>query len=231
MVWKSLDAWWLDELSTDPAYAEEIEPLVLELLQPRSGDIYLDLGCGEGRLMTAMKNVGAIVVGCDLNPRLLKLARRRGSVVQANLPDLSWARSRSFNGAFVGLVLEHLEDESAFFRHVARAVRRGGVLALVINHPVWTSPESSPIEDVGGETLWRPGTYFQRGYTDEPAGRARVRFYHRTLAELLNAAADAGWDLRHVVEAGVSPEQVKRFPDYAGQEHIPRVLGVRWSRR
>jgi SAM-dependent methyltransferase len=173
----------------------------------------------------------ARVVGCDLNPSLLKLARRRGSVVRTRLPDLSWARPNSFDGALVGLVLEHLEDEASFFRQVAQAVKRRGTLALVINHPIWTAPDSSPIEDSAGETLWRPGTYFKRGYSDEPAGQSRVRFYHRTLAELLNAASDAGWDLRQVIECGVSNEQIARVPDYAGQEHIPRILGVRWSKR
>ena len=28
-----------------------------------------------------------------------------------------------------------------------------------------------------------------------------------------------------------SPEQVKRVPDLEGQEHIPRILGLRWTRR
>jgi hypothetical protein len=101
----------------------------------------------------------------------------------------------------------------------------------VINHPIWTAPKSSPIEDAAGETLWRPGIYFRRGYSDEPAGKSKVRFYHRTTAQLLNAAAEAGWHLEHLVEKGISAEQVARVPDYAGQEHIPRVLGVRWSKR
>jgi hypothetical protein len=131
----------------------------------------------------------------------------------------------------VSLVLEHLEDEAGFFQQAARAIKRRGILAMVINHPIWTSPESSPIEDSRGETLWRPGTYFNRGHSDEPAGTSKVRFYHRTMAELLNAASDAGWDLRQLSESGISSDQIARVPDYAGQEHIPRILGVRWSKR
>lgn len=229
--WPHLGSWWLNELTDDPAYEQEVYPLLLELLSPEAGSLLLDVGCGDGRLMARLTSMGARVVGCDVNRQLLRQARSTGPVVATRLPSLSWARGEMFDGASVGLVLEHVADETEFFLQVARAVRPGGILALVINHPVWTAPESSPMEDASGETLWRPGTYFGRGYSDEPAGHQTVRFYHRTLAELLNAASDAGWDLVRLEERGISRLQVERYPDYAGQEHIPRLLGARWRRR
>lgn len=229
--WDRIDSWWLEELAGDPAYEEEIEPLLMSLLRPQPGHLYLDLGCGEGRLMRTVSAAGSRVVGCDLSPLLLSRAVRYGPVVRCALPSLRWVKSASVDGAYVGLVLEHLRDEKSFFESAANAVRPGGILALVINHPIWTAPKSSPIEDAGGETLWRPGTYFGRGFSREPAGNDKVTFYHRTMADLLNSASDAGWDLQQLEERGISPEQVKRVPDYAGQEHIPRLLGVRWTRR
>ena len=231
MSWDRIDSWWLEELAGDPAYEQEIGPLLQSLLQPEPDFLYLDLGCGEGRMIRAIKSAGARVVGCDLSLLLLARAVRYGPVVRCALPSLKWIKPGSFDGAYVGLVLEHLRDERAFFLSAARAVRSGGVLAMVINHPIWTAPESSPIEDAGGEILWRPGTYFGRGFSREPAGNDKVTFYHRTMAELLTAAAAAGWDLRRMEERGLSSEQVKRVPDLAGQEHIPRVLGLRWTRR
>jgi SAM-dependent methyltransferase len=231
VTWDGLGEWWLEQLASDPAYSEEIEPLLLELLQPQAGLTYLDLGCGDGRMMQAVGASGARVIGCDLNSLLLRRARRHGPVAKAVLPGLAWMRAESVDGALVGLVLEHLEGEATFFQEAARVVRPRGALAVVINHPIWTAPESSPIEDAGGEILWRPGQYFGRGHSDEPAGTRKVRFHHRTMADLLNAASVAGWDLRRLEERGISPEQVARFPDYAGQEHIPRVMGLRWTRR
>lgn len=229
--WERIDSWWLEELAGDPAYDEEIEPLLMWLLQPEPGLLYLDLGCGEGRLMRTVSAAGSRVVGCDLSPLLLSRAIRHGPVVRCALPSLKWVKPGSFDGAYVGLVLEHLRDEKAFFASAAAAVRPGGVLALVINHPIWTAPKSSPIEDAGGEILWRPGTYFGRGFSREPAGDDKVTFYHRTMADLLNNASATGWDLQRMEERGLSPEQVKRVPDLEGQEHIPRVLGLRWMRR
>jgi SAM-dependent methyltransferase len=229
MSWERLGAWWIEELVSDPVYEEEIAPQLLGLLAPERSRTYLDLGCGDGRIMRRVAAAGAKVVGCDLNLDLLRQAE--GPVVKAVLPDLSWVRPYSFDGAYLGLVLEHLADEEALFQAAARAVRQRGVLAMVINHPIWTAPGSSPIEQEDGEVLWRPGRYFGRGHSDEPAGRQKVRFYHRTLASLLTAAAITGWDLQRVEEAGISPEAVERTPAYLGQEEIPRLLGLRWQRR
>jgi hypothetical protein len=89
-----------------------------------------------------------------------------------------------------------------------------------MNHPVWTAPGSTPITDIDGETLWRPGAYFSPGKTTEPAGEHRVVFHHRTTAELVNSAADAGWSLERMLEA---PHH-----DLTGQEGIPRLLACRW---
>ncbi|HEU4750877.1 MAG TPA: class I SAM-dependent methyltransferase [Acidimicrobiia bacterium] len=229
--WPALGAWWLEELSGDPAYEEEVYPWLLDLLAPVDGDLILDIGCGDGRLMSKLSGKGASVIGCDFNRLLLSKAIAVGPVVAAKLPQLTWVRQGSFDKALVGLVLEHLPDERDFFQQVAAVVKRDGVMAIVINHPVWTAPKSSPMEDSSGETLWRPGVYFGRGYSDEPAGRQTVRFYHRTMADLLNAASDAGWDLERLEEKGISAAQVKRYPEYAGQEHIPRLLGAKWRRR
>jgi hypothetical protein len=93
-------------------------------------------------------------------------------------------------------------------------------LGLVINHPVWTAPDSTPITDDDGETLWRPGEYFSNGTTEIPAGENTVTFYHRSMADIMNAASAAGWGLEHMVE-----QPHHEFEDQSG---IPRLLACRW---
>jgi SAM-dependent methyltransferase len=229
MTWEGLADWWIEELAADPVYSEEIGPLLLELLDPQPGARYLDVGCGNGRLMAIVGRT-SLVVGCDLSRELLRRAIGFGPCLRTRLPELGCLRPGVFEGAYVSLVLEHLSDDR-LFDQIGSAVGPTGVLAMVINHPIWTAPESSPIEESDGEILWRPGRYFGRGHSEEPAGAGTVRFYHRTLAAVLNAASNAGWDLDRVEERGVSPARVARYPEYAGQEQIPRLLGVRWRRR
>lgn len=222
MSWSQLGEWWKAELAGDAAYEQVVTPLLLEVLQPQPGSVYLDLGCGDGRVMVPVSAAGAAPVGVEIAPDLARLASAKAPTVIDHLPDLNSIRSRSVDGAYSVLVLEHLPETASFFAGVARVVRPGGVFGLVINHPAWTAPGSTPITDEDGETLWRPGGYFEAGgSSEEPAGDSTVTFYHRTTAELLNAAAAAGWSLERMIEA---PHH-----ELEDQSGIPRLMACRWQ--
>ncbi|MEE9184253.1 MAG: hypothetical protein V3U39_07200, partial [Acidimicrobiia bacterium] len=55
--------WWSAEITNDPAYREEVLPLLLRVLSPIEGHRYLDMGCGEGQGMRAVREAGGTVVG------------------------------------------------------------------------------------------------------------------------------------------------------------------------
>lgn len=227
--WDELAEWWLSETADDPAYQAVVRPLVLSLLRPVAGSTYLDVGCGDGGLMKSISATGARSVGVDESKLLLAHAHRHGPVVRAVMPDLMWLRNDSVDGAWISLVLEHIEDHRSVFWGLARAVRMGGPLVLVINHPVFTAPGSAPIfdaEDV--ETLWRFGSYLATGSSTELAGGRDVVFFHRPMGELLTAAAESGWSLEEMREYGPAPSSIVEHPVMATQLHLPRLLGIRW---
>ncbi len=216
MSWSDAAHWWLEEIATDPAYEEVVTPLLIDMLAPEPGLLYLDLGCGEGRVMRRLAAVGARIHGVDGNHDLVRRAPAPSLVGDvATLP----IREDSYDGVYAVLVVEHLVDHRAFFAEAARVTRPGGVMAMVSNHPVWTAPGSTPVSDVE-ETLWRPGAYFSQGVTAVWTGETTITFHHRSLAELLNAAAEAGWSLVRMVE--LPHHELK------DQQGIPRLLGVRW---
>ena len=224
-----LAEWWASEWSDDPAYRLEVLPLLLDLLHPGPGDRLLDLGCGDGGVMADVAAAGASVVGCDLSRDLLR--RATGCRVLARLPDLSWVAPGALDGAYAVLVLEHVDDVAALFASAAQAVRPGGRLVAIVNHPVITSPGSGPFVDPDdGEVLWRWGPYLEAGASDEPAGGTTVRFHHRPLGSLLTAAAASGWALEVLVERGVGAERAAGDPLLAVQVGIPRLAGMRWAR-
>lgn len=232
MTWDDrLAGWWLGEVASDPAYREVVVPALLELLDPEPGSRYLDLGCGEGQAMRAVAASGGRPVGCDASPTLAALAASAGPVAVARLPDLSWVAPASLDGAYAVLVLEHLEDHRAVFEAAAGAVRPGGCLVVVSNHPVYTSPGSVPVFDpADDEVLWRWGSYLESGATEVPAGELSITFHHRPLGSLLSAAAATGWRLERLVEHGVGEQQAAGDALLARQRHIPRLMGVRWRR-
>lgn len=227
--WEALAGWWAEQVVEDPAYREDVLPLLIDVLQPGAGRCYLDLGCGEGQGMRAVAGVGADVVGCDVSEALLR--NGSGSRVRARLPDLGWARSGAFDGAFAVLVLEHMAEVAGVFEAARRVVGPGGVLTVVINHPVFTAPGAGPFVDPeDGETLWRWGAYLTAGQTEEPAGRGSVTFHHHPLGEILGEAAAAGWTLERFEERPVGEAAAARDPLLAAQRDLPRLLGLRWGR-
>jgi len=214
--WTSLTEWWRSEIGNDPAYSEVVTPLLIQVLSPAPDGTYLDIGCGEGRVMRAVAGQGATVHGLDINP---DLARQAETAVVADLLAIPM-RSDAYDGVYSVLTLEHVADHRRFFAEATRVTKPGGVLALVVNHPVWTAPDSTPISDADGEVLWRPGEYFSSGSSEVPAGESSVVFHHRSMADLLNAASAAGWSLEKMIE-----EPHHQFEDQAG---IPRLLACRW---
>jgi len=217
MSWTGLSQWWMREIETDPSYDEVVTPLLLEILEPERRAVYFDLGSGEGRVMRSVESTGAFSYGLERNETLA--ARSGRQAVVAELPDIP-LRSGSIDGTYAVLVLEHLSDHISFFSEAARVVRSGGVLALVSNHPVWTAPGSSPIEDHDGEPLWRAGDYFSDGTTEIPTGGGPVTFHHRSMSNLLNTAADAGWSLQKMIE--------RPHHKLENQMGIQRLWGCRW---
>jgi SAM-dependent methyltransferase len=224
--WDDIAQWWVEEVLNDPAYEDDVDPVLGDLLTGTSGKT-IDLGCGEGQ---GMRLTGGDVVGTDLSFALLREARLNGPVVQARLPDLSWLRPDCFDVAYSVYLLDLIADHRRFFSETARVVRKGGHLVVVINHPVYTAPGSAPLMDGDGEVLWRWGRYFSEGSSSEPAGEGTVEFFHRPVDALVSGAAAAGWTLERMVETGLSARTIARFPEYVGQENIPRLAGFRWVR-
>jgi SAM-dependent methyltransferase len=219
MDWSLNGEAWLEELSVDSAYENVVTPLLLEVLQPESGHRYLDLGSGEGRVIRSLNAAGVLAHGVDLNQSLAKTSTV--PTIVGELPDLSFLRPNWYDGAYSVLSIEHIEDVRQLFRQVSNVVRSGGSMAVVMNHPTWTAPGSTPITDTDGEVLWRPGQYFSTGTTEEPLGSGSVTFHHRSMGELLNMASEARWNLQHVIE--------QPHHDYDEHGGIPRLLACRWQ--
>jgi predicted TPR repeat methyltransferase len=78
------------------AYAAETEsnlingyytrPAVLDLAGDVAGRRMLDVGCGAGPLLVALRERGAVVTGVDSSTKMLELARRPGVVSLGRIP-------------------------------------------------------------------------------------------------------------------------------------------------
>lgn len=228
-VWDDAARWWVDAVRDDPANSGDFLELLANLVADDVDEpvLTLDVGCGEGQGMRAL---GGRVVGTDLSMPLLRVARASGPVVRGRLPELAWARSAAFGRCVCVGVVEVVADHRRLLRELHRVTRPSGSLLVVMNHPVTTAPLAEPLVDPTGEVLWRWGSYLQPGRVEQDLGEHVVTLQHRPLGDLLTVAAEAGWRLDRMVEHGPSAATRARHPEYTGQEDVPTLLGIRWTR-
>jgi SAM-dependent methyltransferase len=112
----------------------------------RAGERLLDLGCGFGRHAYEAMRRGASVVACDLGlAELRQVHAVYAGMKQAHeLPDGVSCQSvngdatrlpfpdESFDRVLASEVLEHIPDDTAAFRELARVLRPGGSMAVTI---------------------------------------------------------------------------------------------------
>jgi ubiquinone/menaquinone biosynthesis C-methylase UbiE len=107
--------------------------------RPPPADL-LDYGCGSGDIARALHRVGYSVVGCDISPGMLRMARKIGSEspsaiswinLDATAPRLPFA-DRSFDVIIASSVLEYLSDPLTTLRQLRRVVRDDGCLFCTV---------------------------------------------------------------------------------------------------
>ncbi|WP_439941460.1 methyltransferase domain-containing protein [Streptomyces sp. BBFR115] len=127
---------WEERFADDnPRYAAAVRRMGL-----RPGQRVLDLGCGTGRALPALRaevGAGGVVAGVDLTPAMLTAAVREGRDRDGGLLAADACRlplpSGAVHGVFSAGLLDHVPDPAAALREWARVTAPGGVLLLF--HP------------------------------------------------------------------------------------------------
>jgi SAM-dependent methyltransferase len=110
------------------------ERLLLDLfLSASPGPKVLDAGAGQGSLSAKLAELGFEVTSTDASRAAVAVLRERlsGPVLEANVTSLPFD-AESFDGAVLGEVLEHVEDDRGALAEIARVLRPLGVLALSV---------------------------------------------------------------------------------------------------
>jgi len=126
-------------VTADMAWTDRTEKEVeraMRMLKPEGGERVLDLACGSGRHSLELRRHGFEVVGADISPELLEIARRDAAkaglevtFVEADLRDLDFDAEfdivLSLNDGAIGY-LETEEENLRTFEVIARSLRPGG---------------------------------------------------------------------------------------------------------
>jgi SAM-dependent methyltransferase len=100
----------------------------------------LEIGCGTGVHARLLAEAGANVTAIDLTPTAVELTRKRlelhgltADVREADAQRLPFADA-SFDFVWSWGVIHHSESTEAVVREIARVLRPGGTLALMVYH-------------------------------------------------------------------------------------------------
>jgi SAM-dependent methyltransferase len=169
---------WNDKFGSDqPAYEQAVAESDV-----RPGSIVLDVGCGTGRALPALRAAagdGGLVIGLDVTPEMLTVAIQQAEMTTGLL--LADARhlplpTESVDAVFAAGLIQHLPDPAAGLAELARVTRPGGRLivfhpsgraALAARHGRSLRPDEPLAHDVLAALLDRSGWSLTR-YDDPP---------------------------------------------------------------
>jgi ubiquinone/menaquinone biosynthesis C-methylase UbiE len=136
-------------------------PILVELAHPRLGERVVDVACGTGivaRIAAGRVGPTGAVVGVDLNPGMLGVARSTVSTDSWSGAPLQWQEAsadklpfpdKSFDIAYCQLGLQFFADRAAALREMHRVLFFEGRLVLM----VWRGIRESPGFDALAKSL------------------------------------------------------------------------------
>lgn len=146
------------------------------LLSPSDGGRYLLVGCGPA-LEHDRFPLSARVIGLDLAPAMLRLARARlgrGAIVLADAQRLPLADG-AFDGVLLSFICAVAPDGAAVLAEAVRVTRPGG--AVVLADKLRRGPDT-PLWRLLGRLTSRTGSDFNRSFEAVLSGRGEAVVTH-----------------------------------------------------
>ncbi len=110
-------------------YRDELQTLS-EVYGGLRGASALDVGCGSGGLVRALRRAGADAFGFDASSFSRSISASYGTPIAAQTPDELYGSGRQYDIVTAVEVIEHTVSPTEFLRSVTRLVKPGGLLFI-----------------------------------------------------------------------------------------------------
>jgi malonyl-CoA O-methyltransferase len=187
-----------EKLADDPMFPLTIAPdafelqAALEWLGELRGRLVLDVGCAKGRIVKALSDRGARMVGADPVWKLLKPASSsvpEASFVRSSITHLPFLAS-SCDGIVCVEVIEHVPDLEPALAELARVLKPGG-RAIIIDKNLlgigfsrfWPNWLYKPIMERLGRWFYPRDFPFRERWYAAPSMRRRLQT-HFSIVEI-----------------------------------------------
>lgn len=223
--WDRVAEWWRSRYTSRGDLLREwvIDPVLFDFLGEVGGRRVLDAGCGTGYLARLLAQRGAEVVGIDLSPGLLAIARGEEAkdplgvtYHEADMADCSMLEDASFDAAVSNVVLQDIRRYREAVAEIFRILRPGGQFVFSLTHPAFDRPparwvhEPPDSERVENRRLL-VDRYFERSAVYwAPSGKPPAIGFHRPLRDYFDALHEAGFVVHRLEEPLPGREALKK---------------------
>jgi len=177
----------------------------------------LEVGCGTGRHTLKLAKQGNDVLGLDLSPGMLAIAREKLKdcpevrLIEADFLSTDLLKDRRFDAVVAALVLEHVKQLRAFFDAARRVLSEGGELHVSEIHPTRAA------QGILAHFRTADGNEFGLESVPHPDGA------------LETAAAEAGFQLVETRDAFGDQELANLNPKWVKHQGLPMVRMWSWK--
>lgn len=213
--WGNVAGWYDGVVNDEDSYQNRVLlPNVLRILDPKKGQAFLDIACGQGFFSHALAGKGARVTGIDISPELIAIAGKHAGHTEEfhtmSAEDMGKLKAASFDAAFSVLAIQNIEHMAKAFKEASRVLKVGGRLVLVLNHPAFRIPGKSAWgnDDAEGVQYRRVDEYLSEsrkamdmnpGNPGKGDEKMTVSF-HRPLQVYSKSLANAGFNIARIEE-------------------------------
>ncbi len=156
---------WYDNLVEKEAsnYQKDvILPNLMRLVSPASGETILDLACGQGFFSREFAKQGSRVVGSDIAPELIKIAKDLSAKAKLQIDyhvssadNIKFLKDQSVDKIIIVLAIQNIENLAGTLAESARVLKPNGKMFLVLNHPAFRIPKGSSWGFDGNQIQYR----------------------------------------------------------------------------
>lgn len=189
VAWEKNAQFW-DEFMGDESnsfHRDLVRPFTEKLLNAKSGELILDIACGNGNFSEYLAMRGVNVVAFDYSTQMVELAKKRRANVAhkaefkvcdaTNYNELiTLVDGRKLDKAVANMAIMDISDIEPLFEALSRLLKSGGIFVFSMHHPCFTYPNDNYLT---------VQTYKDVAVEGQPVLQ---NYYHRPMQEIFNIA-------------------------------------------
>lgn len=193
-VWETNAEFWDSKMGdeSNSFHREIVRPHTEELLEIKSGDLVLDIACGNGNFSKRLADQGAQVVGFDYSPKMIELAKiRRADVLDKVILKvcdatkyeqlMSLQQEKPFTKAVANMAIMDISDIEPLFKAIFDMLSENGIFVFATHHPCFTYPNNDYFTSCIHKGVAIEGQPMLQNY------------YHRSIQDIFNFAFKCGF--------------------------------------